>query len=176
MTRHAIPVEELIISPSKLWLSRWLLLAAGDFESGDFNAMTVGWGTFGAMWNRPVAQVVVRPVRHTYGFMERYGAFTLSAFSEERRKALSLMGSKSGRDGDKIAEAGLTPIASTKVAAPGFAEAELIVECRTIYWHDFDPARFIEPAIEKNYPDKDYHRSYLGEILAVHGTDLWKRS
>ncbi len=175
MTRKPIPVEELVINPSRLWLSKWLLLTAGDLEKGDFNAMTVGWGTFGAMWNRPVAQAVVRPVRHTYGFMERYGEFTLTAFPEERRDALKLLGTKSGRDGDKIAESGLTPIPSTKVAAPGFEEAELIIECRTIYWHDFDPARFVEPAINDSYPEKDYHRSYLGEILAVHATDPWRR-
>ncbi len=176
MTRGPIPVAELTVNPSRLWLSKWLLLTAGDFEKGDFNAMTVGWGTFGAMWNRPIAQAVVRPVRYTYEFMERYGSFTLCAFPEEQRAALQILGSKSGRDGDKIAEAGLTPIASTEVTAPGFAEAELIVECRTIYWHDFDPAHFVEPAIAEAYPDRDYHRSYFGEILAIHGTDAWRSS
>jgi len=175
MTRQPIPPEELVISPSRLWLTKWLLLTAGDFKKGDFNAMTVGWGTFGAMWNRPMVDVVVRPVRHTYGFMEKYPDFTLTAFPEEHRDALKILGTKSGRDGDKIAETGLTPIASTTVAAPGFAEAELILECRTIYWHDFDPARFVEPAIDESYPDKDYHRSYFGEILAALGTDEWRR-
>ncbi len=175
MTRNPIPPAELVVNPSRLWLSKWLLLTAGDFEKGEFNAMTVGWGTLGAMWNRHVVETVVRPVRHTYGFMEEHGTFTLTAFPEEQRKALQLLGTKSGRDGDKIAEAGLTPIASGKIAAPGFAEAELIIECRTIYWHDFDPARFVESAIDESYPDKDYHRSYIGEILAVHGTDAWRR-
>lgn len=176
MTRSQIVPAELVVNPSRLWLSKWLLLTAGDLEKGDFNAMTVGWGTLGAMWNRPIADVVVRPVRHTYGFMEKYGEFTLTAFPDAHRDALKLLGTKSGRDGDKIAEAGLTPIASTKVAAPGFEEAELIVECRTIYWHDFDPARFVDPAIDEAYPDKDYHRSYFGEILAAFGTDAWRRS
>ena len=32
--------------------------------------------------------------------------------------------------GDKIAEAGLTPIASSTVSAPGFDEAELIIEAQ----------------------------------------------
>ena len=175
MTRRAIPAAEFSVNPSRLWLSKWLLLTAGDFEKGEFNTMTVGWGTFGAMWNRPIAEAVVRPVRHTYGFMERHGTFTLSAFPEELRDALTLLGTKSGRDGDKIAEAGLTPIASSEIPAPGFAEAELIVECRTIYWHDFDPTRFVEPTIDESYPDKDYHRSYVGEILAINGTDAWRR-
>ncbi|MCD4690235.1 flavin reductase [bacterium] len=176
MNRAPISAEELTINPSRLWLSKWLLLTAGNFESGDFNTMTVGWGALGAMWNRPIVETVVRPVRHTFGFMEQHGTFTLTAFPEEHREALSLLGMKSGRDGDKIAEAGLTPIASTVVAAPGFAEAELIIECRTIYWHDFAPERFVDPSIDESYPDKDYHRSYLGEILAVQGTDAWRRS
>lgn len=130
--------------------------------------MTVAWGSLGAMWNKPFVQVVVRPVRYTYEFMERYDTFTLCAFPEAYRKALSLLGSKSGRDSDKIAESGLTPIPSTKVTAPGFAEADLIVECRKIYWDDFDPAHFLLPEIAQNYPQKDYHRVYFGEIVAIH--------
>jgi hypothetical protein len=55
------------------------------------------------------------------------------------------------------------------VAAPGFAEAELILECRKIYWDDMAPGHFLDPSIEKNYPQKDYHRIYFGEIVAAYG-------
>ena len=121
------------------------------------------------MWGKPFAQVFVRPSRYTYEFMVKYDTFTLCAFPETYRKALELLGSKSGRDGNKIAEAGLTPIASTQVAAPGFAEADLIIECRKIYWDDLDPARFLDPSIERNYPQKAYHRIYFGQIVAIWG-------
>jgi flavin reductase (DIM6/NTAB) family NADH-FMN oxidoreductase RutF len=125
------------------------------------------------MWSKPYAQVVVRPVRYTYEFMETYDTFTLCAFPKRYRKALSLLGTKSGRDGDKIAEAGLTPAAVSGAigahAAPGYAEAELVLLCRKMYWQDLDPANFLAAHIAHNYPEKDYHRIYFGEILAAEG-------
>jgi flavin reductase (DIM6/NTAB) family NADH-FMN oxidoreductase RutF len=173
--RIAIPWKDLAVRACHLWEEQWLLLTAGDFHAGAYNTMTVAWGSLGAMWNRPFAQVVVRPTRHTREFMERYDAFTLAAFPEQHRAAMNLLGTRSGRDGDKIAASGLTPIASTVVAAPGFAEAELIIECRKIYSQDLDPARFLDPAIDRNYPKKDYHRIYFGEIVAVTGTDNYHK-
>ncbi len=174
MNRIAVPWEKLTARVHHLWEEQWLLLSAGDFCKGSFNTMTVAWGSLGVMWNRPFAQVVVRPTRYTREFMERYDTFTLTAFPEQHRPALSLLGSRSGRDGNKIAASGLTPIASTKVAAPGFAEAELIIECRKIYSQDLDPARFFDPSIETNYPKKDYHRVYFGEIVAILGTESYR--
>lgn len=169
MARQPIPFDDLCVRFHHLWAKQCLLLTAGDFAKDDFNTMAVGWGSFGAMWEGPFAQVVVRPQRHTYGFMERYDTFTLTALPMALRPALDLLGTKSGRDGDKIAKSGLTPIASTRVAAPGFDEAELIIECRKIYSGDIDPARFIDPAINRFYPQKDYHRFYFGAIVAVSG-------
>jgi len=174
MQRGPIDIDSFIIQAHSLWLKKWLVLTCGDFNAGTFNAMTVGWGSFGIMWNKPFAQVVVRPNRYTFEFMEQYETFTLCAFSREYRKALQIIGSKSGRDGDKIAEAGLTPIASARVAAPGFAQAELIVELKKMYWCDFDPDHFLDAAIENNYPQKDYHREYFGEILAINATPSYK--
>ena len=167
MKRAAFPPADLLVRPHELWSRRWLLLAAGSLEKNDFNAMTVGWGSFGTMWNKPFAQIVVRPTRHTFAFLEKYPTFTLSAFTEEQRPALQLMGSRSGRDCDKIAESGLHVEPSAKVDAPSFTEAELVIECRTIYRADFDPAAFGDLSIDRNYPKKDYHRSYFGEIVAA---------
>ncbi len=169
MTHTPIPFDELLVKTHHLWAKQWLLLTSGDFAEGRYNTMTVGWGSLGTMWGRPFAQVVVRPIRYTYQFMEEHDTFTLCAFPEDCRSALQLLGTKSGRDGDKIAEAGLTPIASTRRAAPGFAEAELIIECRNIYWDDLDPTRFLDPDIERHYPQKAYHRIYFGQIVAIWG-------
>lgn len=167
MKRVALPPGEFRSEAFRIWDSGWFLLTAGDFAAGRFNTMTVSWGSFGTLWNRPFAQVVVRPTRHTHGFMEAADSFTLCAFGEQRREALRLLGTKSGRDGDKIAEAGLTPEAALRVAAPVFAEAELAIECRKLYWQDLDPAHFLDPTIEANYPRRDYHRVYFGEVVAV---------
>ena len=169
MTRQRIPIEEFVVKPQHLWATQRLLLTSGDFTAGRFNAMTVGWGSLGVMWGIPFAQVVVRPVRYTYEFMERYDTFTLCAFPKKYYSALQLLGTKSGRDGDKIAESGLTPMASTQVAAPSYAEAELVLECRKIYWDDMAKDHFLDARIEKNYSRLDYHRIYYGEIVAALG-------
>ena len=80
--------------------------------------MTISWGSLGVMWGRPFVQVVVRPQRYTFEFMERYQTFTLCAFPRQYHQALSLLGTKSGRDGDKIAEAGLTPTSAPASRRP----------------------------------------------------------
>lgn len=169
MKRQSIPIAEFIVKPYHLWHVQNLLLTAGDFAKGHYNTMTVGWGSLGVMWSVPFAQVVVRPTRYTYEFINRYDTFTLCAFPENYASALQLLGSKSGRDSNKIAESRLTPCASTRVAAPSFVEAELVIECRKMYWDDMAPAHFLDPRIERRYPNKDYHRIYFGEIVAVLG-------
>ncbi len=167
MTRQPLPPAQWTAQPIGLFEPGWLLLSAGDFAAGTFNAMTVSWGSLGVMWHRPFAQVVVRPQRYTLQFLEQYPTFTLCAFPAEYRKALSMLGSASGRDGDKIGASGLTPVAATLAGAPVYAEASLAVECRKMYWQDFDPAHFVDGAIQANYPVGDYHRVFYGEILAV---------
>lgn len=173
--RIPIPIEQLTAQPYTLWDRQWLALGSGDFGAGHYNAMTVSWGFLGVMWDRPVAQVVVRPHRYTFELMEAYPSFTLCAFASSYRPALDLLGTRSGRDGDKIKESGLTPEKASKVGAPGFEQAELVLECRKIYWQDLEPGHFLEALIDKNYPRKDYHRIYFGEILAAAGVPAYIR-
>ena len=167
MTRKNIEIGDFQVYAHRIWARQWLVLTAGDFAAGEYNAMTVGWGSFGTMWGKPFAQVVVRPERHTRKFMEEFPTFTLSAFSDDYRQALQMIGGMSGRDSDKIAAANLHPMAATTVAAPAFEEAEMVVECRKMYWQDMEPDNFLDASIEKAYPAKDYHRIYFGEIVAV---------
>jgi flavin reductase (DIM6/NTAB) family NADH-FMN oxidoreductase RutF len=174
MERKPIDIKDFTIKGYSFFEIDWLLLSSGDFTAGEYNAMTISWGSLGVMWNRPFVQVVVRPHRYTYQFMERYPTFTLCAFPKSHHAALSLLGTKSGRDGNKIAEAGLTPTAASCVQAPAYVEACLVLECRKMYWQDFDPQHFLDPSIARNYPTQDYHRIYFGEILAVQGTDAYQ--
>ncbi|OGJ84287.1 MAG: hypothetical protein A2268_02810 [Candidatus Raymondbacteria bacterium RifOxyA12_full_50_37] len=173
MKLKKIAPNDFIVSVSKQWEKDWLLLTAGDFSKDAYNMMTVGWGAFGVIWGMPMAMVLVRPVRHTYTFMEKYDTFTLCSFPVKYRKALSLCGSKSGRDIDKIAASGLTPLASSKIGAPGYAEAELIVECRKMYFDDLAPRRFLTKKAHAMYPKKDYHRMYFGEMVSIKGTSKY---
>jgi flavin reductase (DIM6/NTAB) family NADH-FMN oxidoreductase RutF len=139
----------------------WMLITAGNFRK--WNTMTASWGGFGILWSKPVAFTFVRPTRHTFLFTESSALFTLSFFDRRRHKALLLCGTKSGRDTNKAKATGLEPYAP----GPGlvsFRQARLILACRKLYCSDLDPRRFLDPGIGRNYPKKDYHRMYIGEI------------
>ena len=143
---------------------RWMLITAGTGEG--CNTMTASWGGLGVLWGRPVATVYIRPQRYTLEFVEREDRFTLCFFGEQYRQALALCGSKSGRDVDKVKECGFT--VETENGAPYFQEADLVLVCRKAYWQDMDPTHFLDGEIDgKWYPQKDYHRIFIGEIEAV---------
>ena len=142
-----------------------VILVAGEGENA--NPMTVSWGHFGVMWNRPVFIVHVRPTRHTYHFMEEGTGFTLNAFPPERKDVLDLCGKKSGRDINKKEALRLDWLPSEKIPVPGILQADLILECRIIYKDTIKPENFLDPALERLYPRKDWHTSYWGEILDV---------
>jgi flavin reductase (DIM6/NTAB) family NADH-FMN oxidoreductase RutF len=146
--------------PFRLIGADWMLITAGTPER--FNTMTASWGGLGVLWERKVCTVYVRPTRYTYEFLERSDGFTASFFSEAHRKALLFCGTHSGRDTDKMRETGLT--ARSGEGYVWFDEARLVLLCRTVYAQDITPDRFLDPALEKMYPQKDYHRLYIGEI------------
>jgi flavin reductase (DIM6/NTAB) family NADH-FMN oxidoreductase RutF len=156
-----ISPETITDNTFKLIDKDWMLITAGTLEN--WNTMTASWGGFGILWSRPVTFCFVRPTRHTYGYMERADRYTLSFFGAEWRDALTLCGTKSGRDTDKAAATGLKPV-SGSTGAVWFEQARMVLECRKLYFTDIDPRNFQLPAIEDNYPKKDYHRLYVGEV------------
>lgn len=144
---------------------QWALVTAGTVAH--YNTMTIGWGGLGTLWSRPVATVYVRPNRYTYEFMEQSDYFTVSFFPEDCRPALSLLGTRSGRDGDKVAQAGLTPLALEQGVT--FREAETTLLCRKLYWQDLDSARVPAEVLRQFYADEPLHRMYIGEVVEVIG-------
>jgi len=160
-TFHEISTDDIIDNPFKLIGTDWMLITAGTKES--FNTMTAGWGGMGILWKMQVAFCFVRPTRYTYRFMEKNKYFTLSFFDEKYRDILNICGTKSGRDIDKIKETGLKPL-ETKMGNIYFEQSRLVLECRKIYFDDIKPEHFLESKIHNAYPEKDYHRLYIGEI------------
>ncbi|MDY6787019.1 MAG: flavin reductase family protein [candidate division WOR-3 bacterium] len=158
-----IKPEDIKENLFSLIADRWALLTAG--EKGDFNTMTVSWGSFGELWNEKIAIAYVRPQRYTFGFTNRYKYYTLSFFPEEQREALKFCGSHSGRDTDKMKETGLTPLFDENSIY--YEEANLVLKCRKLYQDDIKPENFLEEWINKKYPEKGYHRFYIGEIIEV---------
>lgn len=154
----------------KLIASDWMLVTAGTPEK--FNTMTANWGGMGYLWNKNVVFVFVRPERYTYEFMEKTDGFTLTFFDEKYRDALNLCGVKSGRNCNKVAEAGLTPY-FTESGYPAFAEASLVLECRKLYATQLERDNFLagEP-LNTHYRTKGgLHKLYIAEIESA-----WIRS
>ena len=142
----------------------WMLVTAG--KPGRFNMMTASWGGFGILWNHPVSYIFVRPTRYTYEFIEEHERFTLNFFGPGYRKILNFCGSRPGREVDKINMPGLTPVESDS-GSIYFNEARIVMECLKIYFQDLKPENFIDLKIESNYPKKDYHRMYIGQIEKI---------
>lgn len=160
-------IEPEMISDNvfKLIGKDWMLITAGS--PGAFNTMTASWGGMGILWGRHVALVVVRPQRYTFEFMERSMTFSLSFFDEAYRSVLNFCGTHSGRDVDKVAATGLTPLVAADDTVY-FAEARLVLVCRKLYAQDLAPDAFVDKTIPPEvYPSRDFHRMYVGEIVQV---------
>ena len=143
---------------------KWMLITAGTADK--CNTMTASWGGLGVIWGAPAATCYIRPQRYTKEFVDREEYFTLSFFPEEYRKQLSLCGSKSGREVDKVKECGFT-VKTAACGAPYFEEAELVLVCRKRFAQDMSPDNIPEEIKEKWYPEKDYHTLYIGHIVEV---------
>jgi flavin reductase (DIM6/NTAB) family NADH-FMN oxidoreductase RutF len=182
-------IREFRGSPAGRIGDEWMLITAGnitgddtmgDDTTGNWNTMTASWGGLGKLWGRDAAFIFIRPSRYTRLFADAASLFTMSFFDVKYRKALALCGEKSGRDFDKAAEAGLTPIVfgnGKAAGAIGFREASEIIVCRKIYTHDFDPAQILDPAVKTAcYPQDDYHRMYIGEVVALLTAEIAKPS
>ena len=97
--------------------------------------------------------------------MDREELYTL-CFFPGFRKELTYLGTKSGRDEDKVANAGLTPVFGEGFTY--FAEAGLVLVCRKLYRAPLVEEGFLDQEVlEKNYPRRDLHDVYVGEIVKV---------
>lgn len=158
-----IAPKQLKGNPFEMIADEYMLIAAGNAEK--FNMMTASWGFLGEMWGKECAVAMIRPQRYTLEFVEQHDFFTLSFYGEN--KAIhKICGSRSGRDTDKAKEAGLTPVFSDGTVY--FEEARLVLVCKKLYHQDLKPECFtdFEPEV-KWYPQKDYHRMFIGEIVKV---------
>ena len=140
------------------------------------NAMTIGWGTLGIEWGVPIFTVYVRTSRFTYDLIERTGEFTVCApygenFSKEVKKAVGICGSRSGRDTDKLAQAGVHLVEADIVRPPAIKEFPLTLECRVVFSRE-QPIKEIADKFGKFYvpntAHSEPHVAYYGEILKAY--------
>ena len=147
---------------------QWALVTAGTLNH--YNTMTISWGGLGTLWSRPVATVYVKPIRYTYQFLEKNEYFTVSFFPEAYKKDLGILGSKSGRDGDKISLTSLTP--QPVEHGVTFSQASATLICKKIYWQDLDLEQIPQDAVDAYYQTEAPHRMYIGEVIDIlYGND-----
>ncbi|MCI7813138.1 MAG: flavin reductase [Lachnospiraceae bacterium] len=159
-----ISIQDLNFNPFSKIGKEWMLITAGNSEH--CNTMTASWGALGVWWGKNAITCYIRQSRYTKEFVDQNDTFTISFFDESYRKALSLCGSVSGRDCDKIKEASLTPVAVDETTA--FEEASMVFVCKKLYADEMPAGQFIAKEMdEKWYPTKDYHTMYIAEITKV---------
>ena len=142
----------------------WMLITAAK-PDGTFNTMTASWGAMGELWGKETATVYIRQTRYTKEFVDAGDFFTLSLF-DGYKKELGLLGTLSGRDGDKVSRAGFHPVWLDQ--QPGFEESKCILICRKLYQADIPLDQIPQEEREKWYPDGDFHTLYIGEIVACY--------
>lgn len=163
MSFKEINPKEMDFNAFSLLDDNWSLITAGTEDK--FNTMTASWGSFGYMWKKPIFIAVIRPTRYTYEFIEKEDLYSVSFFDTEYKKALAFCGAHSGRDCDKIKETGLTPAFDNGVAY--FEEAKFVFICKKLYIEDVKPEGFIGMPADEAYPEKNFHRAYVSEIVKV---------
>lgn len=113
------------------------------------DAMAAAWGGICSS-NPPAVAVSVQKVRQTYKNLMEQREFTISIPSEEYVREADYFGIASGRDTDKFAATGLTPIKGDLVNAPYVGEFPVVLECRLL--------QTVEIGV---------HTQFIGEILDV---------
>ena len=143
---------------------KWGIITAGDKFIG-FNSMTVSWGGFGILWNKPVMFLFVRKSRYTYEFMEKSNSVTLSFLSDKYKKEKALFGSKSGRDINKFETTGLHSVFEVDFNGYYVGEADDVFKGKKLYHVDLTLDNMPKNIIDGHYPNKDdFHRMYVIEI------------
>ena len=143
---------------------QWALATAGDLSR--YNTCTIGWGSLGTLWgHKSVATVYVNPDRYTWQFLKDSDVFTVDFFPPQYRDALNYLGAHSGRDGDKVAVAGLTPKALS--GGVTFEEANLTFVCKKLYQAPFERAGLAAEINEGVYRNWQPHWMFVGDIIDV---------
>lgn len=159
-----VELSELQMNPFDEISQNWLLISAK--KGNEVNTMTASWGQLGHLWGKNVATVYIRPQRYTKEFVDQSDYFTITFF-DGYKKELGILGSKSGRDGNKIKEVNFN--VEEVENQPTFKQGKMVFICKKLYSDYIKPEGFIDASIdEKCYKEKDYHEMYIGEIVAAY--------
>ena len=162
-TFQPFPIEQLEINPFEKIGKEWALVSAGSRKKA--NTMTISWGGVGVLWGKNVAFIFIRDSRYTKEFIDNNDFFSVSFLNDQYRDALNYCGSHSGKDEDKLKNAGLNW--NYKLSIPFVDEGNLILLCQKLSATKINEDSFLAPEIKKWYADGDMHTMYVAEILEV---------
>lgn len=143
-------------------------------KSGEkINTMTIGWGSLGFEWGKPVFVAYVRKSRFTFEQLNKNDEFTVNIPLDcSKMDIIKYCGNTSGRDFDKIKEKNLTLEAPDRISVPGIREFPLTLECKVIYKSVQNVSDMFTDNQLKYYPEdsefnssRDLHHVFYGEIL-----------
>ena len=157
------PIEQLEINPFEKIGKEWALVSAGSKKKA--NTMTISWGGVGVLWGKNVAFIFIRDSRYTKEFIDANDFFSVSFLNDQYREALNYCGSHSGKDEDKLKNAGLNW--NYTLSIPFVDEGNLVLLCQKLSATKINEDSFLTPDIKKWYADGDMHTMYVAEILEV---------
>jgi len=134
---------------------------------GRSNIVTLGWGQIGPFYHgNPVFSIAITPLRYSWRFIEAVPEFVIALPADSHSDALTLCGTRSGRDMDKFKSANLTPVPSQVVRAPSVLECPLNIECR-VYAQVAPPHQLLTPE-HRRRPIDEQHTIYFAEVLGCY--------
>ena len=145
---------------------RWGVVAVKSND--EKNAMTISWGFFGYIWNKPGVEIFIHPYRYTHKLLENSEYFTINFFSAEYKDKVMYFGTVSGEDENKIEKSGLSTIELENYNTFCFEEAKLVLICKKLYVDTFKKDLFL---YKEDYMEDEelgiLHKFYIGEIVEV---------
>ena len=136
---------------------------------GKVNTMTIGWGTMGIEWGKPIFVAFVRDSRYTMEMLGKNPEFTVNVpMGQVDKKILGYCGTKSGRDTDKIADLGLNLEPGDTVSVPGIKELPLTLECKILYTQKQENDKLPAPLVDRYYAGGDFHTAFYAEITGAY--------
>ena len=142
----------------------WTLVSA-KHPQGMVNTMTASWGMMGEMWGKEAVTIYLRQHRYTREFIDAQEYFTISLF-DGYKKELGVLGTKSGRDCDKIAEVGFD--VELVEGQPTFAQSKCVFICKKMYQDDIPVSAMKQELVDRWYGDGDFHTMYIAEIVSCY--------
>lgn len=163
------PVEELEFNPFEKFGKDWAAVAVRDQKNNRVNAMTVGWGTVGILWDKKICTVFIHESRYTKELLDKEDTCSINFLDMDikgNRNALKFLGSASGRTEDKLKEIGFET--NTDGDTPYLDSSNFVILCKKLANYPIDPNGIFDNDISKKAKEKDQvHIMYVFEITKV---------